>query len=522
MQDPLVPPLPAPALAQYQEGVRLHRERDLAGALARFNAALKLAGEHPGILEAMAAVAFDGGDSVAAERIVRHVLRPGAATQPVSAAILLARVVYRQQRYAEAVALLEPLLARLPFHADLHGIFASALECVGDFERSLAVREQVYAAAPDAEHASQLAASWLRQACYDTLRERLPALLQQYGSHAGLLATAAVHALGCGDYRNGLRYLRAQQLAIGAANVDARFMACPRWDGLPFDGTLLVSLEAMIGDEILMSSLLPALVALAQPTIVEIDARCLPLFRRAFPGLTFVDRKRQELGACIQPDGVFRRAESLDLLELLHRDWVLPGTPGWLPPAAGIVQRKRAEYRARWPGKKLVGISWRSKQFFNGMDSKSVPLEALAATLATADTVFIDLQYGDVSEELAALAAQAGVPLPWRDPEIDSFSQIDALAAQLSVLDRVVTVSNTTAHLAGALGIPTTVLLPKRFPVLWHWGFLGDQTTWYGSVRLLRNTEDSGWAQLDRQLAADLAGPGVLAGPDSRRPQEIR
>lgn len=507
----LDPPVPAAALTHYREGLRLHRARDLPGALRHLQAALQAAGEHPEIFAALAQVADDGGDLRSAEQILRHIqtIRPSPATM-----IHLARIAYRQQRWAETVALLEPVLVGMPFNAQLEGMLGCALECCGQFDRSLAVHEQVFARAPTADHATQLAATLFRQARYDVLAKRLPTWLARWPRHVDLLSIASNWFLGSGDYPHGLAYMRECRAAAGIRHPDARVQACMAWDGTPFDGTLLVTLEPLLGDEILISSLLAGLVAMQQVTVVEVDARCLTLYGRAFPTLAFVNLRSRELGNHIQPDGLYRRAGTLDLLQVLQRTWVLPGSAGWLSPPPALCQHKREEYRARWPGKKLVGISWRSQKLINDVDAKSIPLAALTGTLSLPDVVFINLQYSDTQAETDALQ---GLTAPWRDPEIDAMNDIDGLSAQICALDRIVTVSNTTAHLAGALGVPTTVLLPKRFPVFWSWGLLSGQTTWYASIRLLRNPEDQGWALLDRQLADDLAGPGLLVGPDSRR-----
>lgn len=74
--------------------------------------------------------------------------------------------------------------------------------------------------------------------------------------------------------------------------------------------------------------------------------------------------------------------------------------------------------------------------------------------------------------------------------------------------------SNTTAHLAGALGVPTIVLLPEAFPVFWHWGHAGDECTWYGAVRLLRHAAGNDGAALDEALAERLrrVSPALPAG----------
>ena len=72
----------------------------------------------------------------------------------------------------------------------------------------------------------------------------------------------------------------------------------------------------------------------------------------------------------------------------------------------------------------------------------------------------------------------------------------DALELSMHALDikpgdEVITVSNINAHIAGALGIPCTVLLPMNCH--WRWGRQGESCPWYQSVRLLRQIEPGSW-----------------------------
>lgn len=516
MSSPVVTsPMPSDALALYQEGVRRHGGGDFPGALRALQEALQRAGEtQPDILEMLAVVAADGGDIAAAEKLLRRVqaLRPSIATD-----MRLAIALYRLQRFAEAVPLFERALPHMVFNPDLQEAFAFSLENTGDLARALAIGEEVLARAPSARHAGKLAGMLLRHAAHERLAERLPQLLAQFPNDPGLLEAEYANVLGLGDYRRGYALLRARRAVVGATESDPRLSACPPWDGKVFDGTLLVSLENFVGEEIMVTSLLLNLVHMGQRAVVEVDARFLTLFGRSFPSLEFVDRRDGALGARFAAGGEFRRAISLDLAQWFDRQCVLPGPPGWLRADEARVREFRRDYDARWPGKRRVGISWRSARPYNGLDAKSIALANLPLTLNTPDTVFVSLQYGDVSADLASVAKP-----PWLDARVDARNDFEALAAQMGALDRVVTVSNVTAHLAGALGVPTTVLLPKRFPVLWHWGYHGEETTWYGAVRLLRNPCESGWAEVDALLAHDLRAGGEnavrFAGPDSRVP----
>ena len=59
---------------------------------------------------------------------------------------------------------------------------------------------------------------------------------------------------------------------------------------------------------------------------------------------------------------------------------------------------------------------------------------------------------------------------------LDALEDMDEFACQLAALDMIVSVDNSTVHLAGALGISTWVLVP-RLPN-WRWQFSREDTPW--------------------------------------------
>jgi hypothetical protein len=71
-------------------------------------------------------------------------------------------------------------------------------------------------------------------------------------------------------------------------------------------------------------------------------------------------------------------------------------------------------------------------------------------------------------------------------------------------MDMVVTTSNTTAHMAGALGKPTWLLLHKGISPHWYWGRDGETTPWYPSLHLLRQAMDGDWFSPALRAGAEL------------------
>ena len=68
---------------------------------------------------------------------------------------------------------------------------------------------------------------------------------------------------------------------------------------------------------------------------------------------------------------------------------------------------------------------------------------------------------------------------------LDLFNDFDSIASLLKSLDVFVTISNSTAHLAGALGVKTILIKPENFAVFHYWNQKTDNTPWYDSVKLI-------------------------------------
>ncbi len=112
---------------------------------------------------------------------------------------------------------------------------------------------------------------------------------------------------------------------------------------------------------------------------------------------------------------------------------------------------------------------------------------------------FINLQYVDVSEEIATLGGIQIHDWPDNDPRTD----LDSQAALISCLDLVITIDNATVHMCGALGTKTWALL-EQVPD-WHWPeVFGNSPPLYRSVRLFRQKRLFEWGDVMDQVARSL------------------
>ncbi|MFZ5723008.1 MAG: tetratricopeptide repeat protein [Pseudomonadota bacterium] len=278
------------------------------------------------------------------------------------------------------------------------------------------------------------------------------------------------------------------------------------WQGEAFTGRLLVRAEQGIGDELLYSSLFADLQRRHADTVIDCDPRLLPLFARSYPALRFIPRLTPEDDP--QRAGYARQCLLGDLPRLFRRSAAdFPAQPGWLQPDAARRDAFAADYAQRFPGTRRVGLSWRSSNPGTG-GAKSLTLDRLLPLLSVPGVQFFSLQYGHVQAEIDDFAARTGIRL-YRDPAVDPTNDLDGLAAQMAALDLVISTSNSTVHLAGAVGVPVQVMLHRDIGLPWYWGYDAARVPWYPNTELLRCPRRGDWepviagavARL-RQLAA--------------------
>jgi hypothetical protein len=268
----------------------------------------------------------------------------------------------------------------------------------------------------------------------------------------------------------------------------------PKWDGSPLGSRcLLVWLrQGHTGSEIRDASMLADAGRLGGRIAVECDPRLVPLFRRSFGAVEVHARKRDRWPLGQRADVVQASYEAI-ACRLRAERASFPAAAYFVADAARTA-RLRSRYRALGGGL-LVGVSWGSANAKKALP----PLTDWSALLATPGVTFVSLQYGDFAAQAAELERLSGVEVH-RDAEIDPMRDLDAAAAQTAAMDLVVTVSSTTAHLAGALGVPTWVLLDEEPLLSWPIGAL--RTAFYPSVELL-------WRQPQQKWSGLLAGSGA-------------
>lgn len=493
------------ALQLFQLAQQRLQSGDLAGALAGLNRAYTLLPSHPDIVATCTAASEQAQDWPRAEKLLRQlqVLRPALRLDK-----RIAHALFQQDRIDEAVTCVRRHLQHSPDDNEALAMLALMLTKDCRWEEALEAGKLLEARQPSATSLDVILNALFHLGRGRELDGVVEAALQRCPDDLLVISVCAQHLIKRGDGVRGFAWPHAVRLRYKQGQRSASVAPANWWDGKPFDGLLLVSGKQGVGDEIIAASMFADLQKLqrdsGQEILVECEPRLLPLFRRSFPSLEFVGRIDESTPPAAIAGRDYRLIKSLDLAHHFRRQTPIPPQAPWLVPDAAKVAQLRAAYREQFPAQRLAGISWKSARAPQGA-SKSMTLTDMAPLLTLPRYAWLNLQYGDITADLAEAEA-AGLPLPFLDARIDATADIDGLVAQIAALDIVVSTSSTTAHLAGAVGATCHLLLPKARAVFWYWGYEGEHTPWYPSVTIHRNTREDDWRELAARVAATLKG----------------
>lgn len=271
----------------------------------------------------------------------------------------------------------------------------------------------------------------------------------------------------------------------------------PLWQGQRNEQPLMLWGEQGVGDQILYASMLPELADFPQRKMLALDTRLIPLFARSMPGFDYMDLESASdtLDFSVQlPLGSLPRyfRPSRESFAAARHPYLIAD-----PVRTADLRQKIAR-----PGKLVCGISWSSNRKRIGQ-GKSLALQEMLPPLADLPLHFVNLQYGDTSAERGDLSRQHGIEIQ-NVEEVDSYNDIDGLAALVQACDLVISTSNTTAHLAGALGKETLLLLPLGKGRLWYWEEHAGKNLWYPSIRMFVQDQPGQWQAALERLKSDL------------------
>jgi hypothetical protein len=332
------------------------------------------------------------------------------------------------------------------------------------------------------------------------------ALMQQGDAHAALgmyrramslenhprgAVNAAIALLTLGQWEEGWK-MYEQRFALpefqkrnGLKGGDESKM----WDGSPLNGRkLLIFNEQGVGDSIMMLRYAFNL-AVHNDVTVRVPASMLRLVRAAFPWLS--------LGVVTDSEPVPEHDVFVPFMSLPYH---LRPPIDTAPRDAYLSTRENEPpleiAKMPWQTAPLrIGVVWAGNPNHKGDHRRSIPFGTFAPLLDAMNVTIASLQVGERASDVDAPAFYA----IHRAKPIDFYDT----ARWLKALDLLISVDTSTAHLAGALGVPTWLLLP--FAADFRWGQHSETTPWYSSMRLFRQTNAGDWSSVLERVRTELA-----------------
>jgi len=249
------------------------------------------------------------------------------------------------------------------------------------------------------------------------------------------------------------------------------------------ESKILVIREQGIGDEILYGTMYFDLLNEFSDLIIECDERLIPLFKNSFQ---LHKDKFVKLGTYSSDVNEINNFDHIvyagSLGKYFRNDLNSFSQNPYLKSIENYKDLELDNILSKVQGLK-IGISWKS--FKNRYSSeKSLSLEDFENIFNVNNSIIFNLQYGDVKEELKSFTKKQNYKIITLD-NLDLFNNFSGLANLLKNLDLFVTVSNSTAHLASALGVRTILIKPANHASFHYWDYEDGKTPWYKSVNII-------------------------------------
>ncbi|WP_322043164.1 tetratricopeptide repeat-containing glycosyltransferase family protein [Paraburkholderia sp. J67] len=457
-------PNDASALSNF--GVVLMREARMGDAEAALSRALEIDPDHIGALLHQGLLNWRRGRLVQAEGAYRAALARNATN--ALAWNNLGLLLKDMNRLPESEAACRRALSLNENLAEAHNNLGNALWQLGRVEESIDAYRRSLALRPD---------------------------------YAAARANLALPLLCVGDYDAAWPlYESRHDPAIGPEAIARPPVPYPQWQGESLVGkSVLVWPEQGLGDSLQFCRYVPMLKALGA---AQVSLACAPTQQRLFESLAGADQVIPLNG-----QGRIERHDYWCLMMSLPLRFAT--TVATIPARVPYLHAQAADvetWQARLPAGALkVGLVWagnpRADQASsNALDQRrSLDAQSFAPLLGTQGVTFVSLQMGDSTRPQIASLPAALRPFDPMD-DVRDFADTAAIVANL---DLVITVDTSMAHLAGALGRPVWVL--SRYDACWRWFRDREDSPWYPSARVFRQTQPDAWDDVLRRVEHALA-----------------
>jgi len=401
-------------------------------------------------------------------------------------------VLKNLKRHTEAVAAYQHAIAIKPNYSVAYNNLGVALKHLKRYEEAVIAYQQAIALETN----------------YATAYNNLGNALIDLNRHVDAIA-AYQHAIAIkpGDadarYNCSMAFLSLGQFQRGWKKYEMRWKFSgkmilaetpyPCWLGAQIIAgkKLLIQFEQGFGDAIQMVRYVTLLEKQGAKCWIQVRNPLLRLIIRSFPEASVVDEQ------C--PTGLDYRIPimSLPLAMETFSEFSIPNTVPYLFPDQARVAFWQEQLMST--EHKTVGLAWRGRPEHKNDSNRSATLtDILSLIIAHPLIQFVTLQKELTEIERNMLKAYNNVRM--LDSELTDF---DESAAVISNLDIMISVDSAPAHLSGALGKTTWILLP--FSGEWRWLIDRPDTPWYPTAKLFRQKSIGNWPELVGEVSASLA-----------------
>ena len=444
---------PEDAETHFNLGVSLQHQEQNEAAIVAYSKALKLRSNHIDSLNNLGNIFLEEGRSHDAS----HCYEMAIKHQPDNADAYnnLGNALRSLNRNKEAVDIYQQAIMLHPEHAKAYNNLGNSLRQLGQINQAIACYSKAIAIQPDYAEA-----------------------------HTNL----GMALLSLGDYRKGLKEFEWRSSHIDAIHPHA-IPACLAWQGksIPSGESLLLISEQGLGDSLQFMRYASNLRQQGIQVRLCIQEKLHGLAKAS--GL-------DETPLSPEQGSAIANGHWISLMSLPNRLNITPHQPLTTSPYL----KTTSELQQRWQQKlkkesgPVIGINWQGNPIAEKISllGRSLPLNAFKSIAESWPGKLLSLQKGTGSDQLRTCSFRSSfVSCQRKVSETWDFLET---AAMIQACELVITSDTAVAHLSAGLGQTTWLLLNKTPD--WRWGLSGENTFWYPSMRLFRQTSPGDWNQV--------------------------
>jgi tetratricopeptide (TPR) repeat protein len=499
----------------YLMAIARERGGDFGGSVTAYEKALDLIPDHAEVANDLGRLAYRLDMKPQAEKLFRHFLaRHPDHPEGVNN---LACAIRDQGRFEEAIEDLRPAILKSPEKSMLWNTMGTILAEQGDYPNAFIFFQEALRLEPDFPKARyNLGNAHLALGDADSALEACERALEGLGSddeRAMMRLSRSTILMNLGRLGEGWDEYEAR-FEDSFADVVYFLIDRPQWSpGCDLSGkSLMIFAEQGLGDEVLFGNILPDVLEQLGPQgrlTLAVEPRLVTLFARSFPTATVLAHATHSIhGRTVRHAPALKDAQSIDLwapIGSLMREFrrtldAFPSRVGFLTPDPDRVAHWKRVLETEAPAGLKVGLLWKSAIGKDARHRFFSPFAHWASVLKVEGASFINLQYGDCSQELAMAERDFGVRI-WTPPNVDLKQDLEDVTALGVAVDLVLGFSNATLNLAAACGAPTWLIsTPGAWPRLGTMRY-----PWYPQVRTFTTPAFGAWAPIMDSVGDALA-----------------